>query len=739
MPIAGSCLIHKSDPTREDRDPISGKQRMHTKRTPNRLIHEKSPYLLQHAYNGVDWYPWGEEAFARANADGKPIFLSIGYSTCHWCHVMERESFENDSIAALLNEYFVCIKVDREERPDVDRVYMTALQAMGQNGGWPMSMFLTPDRRPFYGGTYFPPDSRYGRAGFPDVLRKIHDIWTSERAKVDQSARDITAFLEDVANAGDTGRRAQASVLDSCYQQILATYDSVAGGFGNGPKFPRPVVLNFLLRYHLRTGEPEPLTMVAHTLRQMAMGGMYDQIGGGFHRYSVDGAWRVPHFEKMLYDQAQLVQSYLDAFQLTGEQIFASVARETLDYVLRDMTDSLGGFCSAEDADSPKLDASGESGEGSFYVWSKKEIESALGDDASLVSFSFGVEDSGNAPLDPQHEFTGKNILYRARAPAVVAERFSLTEQEVLERISSASAKLFNLRGLRPRPMRDDKILTSWNGLMIGAFARGSRVLEKPGYLETARRAARFILSRLRDPVTGNLLRRYRDGEARYEAHLDDFAFLVSGMLDLYEASGEIRWLEEAVALTETQTHLFLDNDRHGFFDTNGKDSSLLVRMKEQYDGAEPTGNSVAAMNLVRLSRMIDRAEWKALAEETVSHFATALARQPIALPLMASVLDYLETPPRQIVIAGRGGDAKTEQMLDLVFRRYLPTTVILHADRAEAEETFGKLNPFINELRMVDGEATAYVCRNFVCDLPTTDPVRLGALLDRERMPEKR
>ncbi|HUI63304.1 MAG TPA: thioredoxin domain-containing protein, partial [Bacteroidota bacterium] len=608
---------------------------MHDK--PNRLIREKSPYLLQHAYNPVDWYPWGEEAFDRARAEDKPIFLSIGYSTCHWCHVMERESFENDSTASILNAYFICIKVDREERPDVDRVYMTALQAMGQNGGWPMSMFLKPDRKPFYGGTYFPPDSRYGRTGFPDVLKKIHEIWIGERSKVDISAQDITAFLEDVASARSDGRPADAGVIDSCFDQLRATYDREAGGFGSGPKFPRPVVLDFLLRYHNRTGKTDALEMVTHTLKQMALGGMYDQIGGGFHRYSVDASWRVPHFEKMLYDQAQLVQAYLGAFQTTGDQFFAAVARETLDYVLRDMTGPEGGFYSAEDADSPRPEADGESGEGAFYIWSKKEIEFALGRDGPLFCFTYGVEDTGNAPFDPQHEFIGRNILYRAHPPEVAAKRFGLSEQEFARKITSAREKLLILRSLRERPLRDDKILTSWNGLMIGSFARASRVLDEPHYLESARRAARFVLSRLRDKSSGELLRRYRDGEARFEAHLVDYAFLVSGLIDLYEASGEPSWLEDAVSLTETLVKRFRDPVRHGFFDTAGEDSTVLVRMKEQYDGAEPTGNSVSAMNLARLSRMIERSEWNTLAQESVSHFGESLRRQPSALPLMVS------------------------------------------------------------------------------------------------------
>jgi len=704
---------------------------MDAERTPNRLIREKSPYLLQHARNPVDWYPWGEEAFAAARERDAPVFLSIGYSTCHWCHVMERESFENDSIAGILNRNFVCIKVDREERPDIDRIYMTALQAMGQNGGWPMSMFLTPGRRPFYGGTYFPPESRYGRAGFPDVLRKIRAIWDNERPKVDESAESITAFLEDVATAGGSGDVPGAETIEAAYNQISSTYDPVHGGFGAGPKFPRPVVFNFLLRYHARTGADAPLDIVRHTLLSMASGGMYDQIGGGFHRYSVDGEWRVPHFEKMLYDQAQLVQAYIDAWLCTREPLFATVVRETLDYVLREMTDPEGGFYSAEDADSPRPDQPGESGEGAFYVWTKKEIDDALGDDAPLFNEYFGVEEGGNALADPQHEFTGRNILYRHSADDVIAGRFGIGRQEALDRLARAKAMLFSMRARRPRPLRDDKILTSWNGLMIGAFARGFRVLGDRGYLIAATRAAEFATGRMRE--SGTLLRRYRQGESRIEAHLDDYAFLVSGLLDLFESSGEGPWLEHAVLLTEEQIRIFHDGERKGFFDTPGSDRTLLVRMKEQHDGAEPAGNSVAAINLFRLSRMIDRPGWETLAAETVASLGGTLRSQPGALPLMAAALDYLITPPRQIVIAGTPDDPRRAAMMEIISGRYLPTTVTIPLDPGTQGDAPRMLNPFLRNLTPIEGSPAAYVCRMFVCKLPARSAESLAALIDDE------
>ncbi len=697
---------------------------------PNRLIHEKSPYLLQHAYNPVDWYPWGEEAFARARAENKAVFLSIGYSTCHWCHVMERESFENDSIAALLNEFFIPIKVDREERPDVDRVYMTALQAMGQNGGWPMSMFLTPDRRPFYGGTYFPPDSRYGRAGFPDVLRKVHDIWMQEHDRVEESAAGISVFLHDIERGGARAETVRESVMTRCYDQIAGTYDEARGGFGSGPKFPRPVVFNFLLRHYDATGIPESRAMVLHTLRAMAAGGMYDQVGGGFHRYAVDAEWRVPHFEKMLYDQAQLVQAYLDAFLLTHDPTFAAVARETLDYVLRDMTGDGGGFTSAEDADSPIPDKPGESGEGAFYVWKRSELDVLLGADAGLFAFRYGVEAAGNVQVDPQQEFAGKNILYQARTIKDAGAQYTMTEAEVVTRLAEARRTLFAARSRRPRPLRDDKILTSWNGLMIGACARAWRVLGEDRYGTAAVRAAEFVLARLYDNRSGMLRRRYRDGDAGLEAHLDDYAFLAAGLLDLYEASGEGRWLRAAVNLTEKQVSLFHDPERGGFFDTSGADSTVLVRLREQFDGAEPSGNSMAAMNLVRMSRMVERPDWEKIASGTVAQAAASLNAQPVAMPQMVSVFGLLATPPRQVVIAGPIGDPSAEALIRVVYASYQPGTVILRTDCGKEGATLEELSPFTKTLRMIGGKAAAYVCRNFACDLPATDPESLARQL---------
>ncbi len=698
----------------------------------NRLINEKSPYLLQHAHNPVDWYPWGPEAFQRASTERKPIFLSVGYSTCHWCHVMERESFENESIAALLNEYFVPVKVDREERPDVDRVYMTALQAMGQDGGWPMSMFLTPELKPFYGGTYFPPESRYGRAGFPDILRRIHEIWTSEKDKVEQSADGIVGFLSDTAGAAAGRLLPGAPVLDLCAEQLRGSFDEASGGFGRGAKFPRPAALAFLLRYYHRTRRPEALRMVEQTLQAMACGGIRDHVGGGFHRYTVDREWRVPHFEKMLYDQAQLADVFLDLFQLTGNREYAAVVRSTLEYVLRDMTGPEGAFYAAEDADSPVPERPDEQGEGAFYLWTRAEVIGLLGEsDGRLFCLGYGVEAEGNAPFDPQQEFAGKNILYVAEPAAALARNLGKDERDVAESLARSRTRLLAARSGRPRPLRDDKVLTSWNGLMLGAFARAGVILEEPVFLQVAGRAADFVLTRMVDPADGMLRRRFRGDEARFDGHLDDYAFFTAGLIQLFQATGEARWLERAVAITERMIAAFGDPQRGGFYDSPGTDPSVLVRLKEQYDGAEPTGNSVAAANLLSLAGFTGREEWRRLAEETITGFAGVLEKQPVMMPNMASALGRLLAPPSEIVVAGSPGDPVREAMLRVVHRRYLPGTILLLLDPAAGAPPV--LAPALRQLAAQAGKTTAFVCENYACNLPTSDPAAVEARLDRQ------
>ncbi|MBI5472993.1 MAG: thioredoxin domain-containing protein [Ignavibacteriae bacterium] len=705
---------------------------MTSTRKPNRLINEKSPYLLQHAYNPVDWHAWNDEAFQRASAEDKPIFLSVGYSTCHWCHVMERESFESEEIAHLMNEYFVSIKVDREERPDVDKVYMTALQAMGDNGGWPMSMFLTPDLKPFYGGTYFPPEDRYGRMGFPELLRRIHHIWTNERLKVDESATGITNFLKEIPRKKSQSESLDSSLLTTCFTHASKTYDAQFGGFGAGPKFPRPVAFNFLLRYFHRTRNDDALEMTTHSLREMSSGGMYDHIGGGFHRYSVDAEWRVPHFEKMLYDQAQIVCSLADIYQITNENFYARTIRETLEYVLRDLTSPEGGFYSAEDADSPRPDTLHESGEGAFYIWTKKELEDILGEDAKAFCIHFGVEETGNVEHDPQHEFTGKNILYVASPIDETAQIIRKSESETEEILARSTSRLFEKRSARPRPHRDDKVITAWNGLMISAFARAGQALYDSRYLEAAQRDAEFILAQLYDNSTRTLRRRYRDGEAKFDAHLDDYAFVVQGLLDLYESTFDLRWLESAVQLTEKSIELFAEEANGGFFETAGSDPSILVRMKEQYDGAEPTGNSIAVMNLLRLSKIVGREDFRVRAEKALQSLSDLLTRNPFTMPQMVAAYDFSIQKAKEIIIVGRRDDEPTKQMIRLAHRRYLPNKIILFIEAGQNLPRFFQQREFLSSLKMMEGKTTGYVCENFVCNLPTNDPGVFARLLDQ-------
>jgi uncharacterized protein YyaL (SSP411 family) len=681
----------------------------------NRLAQEKSPYLLQHAHNPVDWYPWGEEAFARARAEEKPIFLSVGYSTCHWCHVMEHESFENNSIAELLNRDYVAIKVDREERPDVDRIYMTFVQATSGGGGWPMSVWLTPDLKPFFGGTYFPPENRWGHPGFGSVLTQIASAWQSDREKIVESAQGIVEQLKQhvAVEPAHGGVIFDAATLDTGFAIFRRSFDARLGGFGGAPKFPRPSVLNFLLRYHVRTRNSEARDMVLLTLREMARGGMHDQLGGGFHRYSVDDHWFVPHFEKMLYDQAQLAISYVEAFQLTGDRQYADVARRIFDYVLRDMTDPGGAFYSAEDADSvidpahPAL-----KGEGAFYIWSAEEIRGIVGGAADLVVRRFGVRENGNVDNDPHGEFTGKNILYQDQ-PA--ADPIAL---------ASAEAALLAARGHRIRPHLDDKILTAWNGLMISAFALGGAVLEEPRYAEAARCAAEFILARMYDPATGVLLRRYRAGDAAIPGFLDDYALFVQALIDLYEAQFDLAHLRMAVTLTEKMRELFED-PAGACFSSPAGDASLVLRVKEDYDGAEPSGNSVATMNLLRLARMTNRAEFREAADRAFAAFGTRLSHAPVAVPQMLAACEFALGEPREIIFAGERGSPALDSLVRELRRRFVPNRVAMLAG-PELKDWV----PGIGTMTAPSGAAAVYVCRNYACQLPVSEPAQFAELI---------
>jgi len=718
----------------------------------NRLAHEKSPYLLQHAHNPVDWYPWGEEAFDKARRENKPIFLSVGYSTCHWCHVMAHESFESEDVATIMNREFVNIKVDREERPDVDRVYMTFVQATTGGGGWPMSVWLTPDLKPFVGGTYFPPEDRYGQPGFKKVLERVATAWKENHANIVEQGDKIVDALRESQGAAKPEGEIDAAVLEAAYKQLDRNYDPKEGGFGNAPKFPRPVTLNFLTRLYARDPKSgdgkQALEMALFTLRKMAAGGMHDHIGGGFHRYSVDRYWHVPHFEKMLYDQAQLAAAYLDAFQITRDQQCESVARDILDYVARDMTSKEGGFFSAEDADSPVVAAGGlsavasakaddpghsKTAEGAFYVWTKKEIDAALGDAAEVFDFHYGVQPHGNAPegSDPHDEFRGKNILIERHTIAQTAEHFKKSEKEIGESLAQSREKLFSIRAKRPRPHLDDKIIAAWNGLMISAFARAAQVLDDERYREIATRAAKFLRANLYEEKSKLLYRNYRRGRSDIEGFADDYAFVIQGLLDLYEASFNVEWLKLASELQETNDRLFFDEKNGGYFSNSGKDESVFLRMKDDNDGAEPAASSLAALNLLRLSQLRDDQKMAERARKTIDAFATTLSHFPSAMPQMLVALDYSLSKPRQIVIAGRKDAPETKALLKEVHRHFLPKTILLLADGGEGQKYLGEKNEAIRAMSLVEGKPAAYVCENFTCKTPVTDAGQLAKLLN--------
>ena len=719
----------------------------------NRLAHEKSPYLLQHAHNPVDWYPWSEEAFAKARRENKPIFLSVGYSTCHWCHVMAHESFENEEVAAIMNREFVNIKVDREERPDVDRVYMTFVQATTGSGGWPMSVWLTPDLKPFVGGTYFPPEERYGQPAFKKVLERIATAWKQDHDKIVEQGSKIVEALRESQSAAPVEGKIDGSVVDAAYRQLDRNYDPKEGGFGTAPKFPRPVTLNFLTRFYARkvghaSGLPSTdkasgthalplhaLDMTLFTLRKMAAGGMHDHIGGGFHRYSVDRYWHVPHFEKMLYDQAQLAVAYLGAFQITKDKQYESVARDILDYVARDMTSKEGGFFSAEDADSPVVgidDTGHKTAEGAFYVWTKKEIDDALGDLAEVFDFHYGVQAHGNAPegSDPHDEFRGKNILIERHTIAETARHFKKSEMEIEKMLTQSRKKLFAIRAQRPRPHLDDKIISAWNGLMISAYARAAQVIDEPRYLEIATRSANFVRTKLFDPSRKILYRSYREGRSNIEGFADDYALVIQGLLDLYEASFDVEWLKFAIQLQEIQDRLFFDEKNGGYFSNSGRDESVFVRMKDDNDGAEPAASSIAALNLLRLSQIYDDPKLAERAKKTIDAFATILLQFPSGMPQILVALENSLGKPRQIVIAGKKDSAETKALLKEVHRHFLPNTIVILADANEGQKYLGERNEAVRAMSLVEGKPAAYVCENFTCKAPVTDLKQLSDLL---------
>ncbi len=681
---------------------------------PNRLANETSPYLLQHQDNPVDWYAWGPEALAKAKAEDKPILVSIGYSACHWCHVMEHESFEDEATAAVMNRNFVNIKVDREERPDIDSIYMSAVQAMTGHGGWPLNAFLTPDGVPFYGGTYWPPEDRMGMPSFTKVLESVAEAYRERREGVEDNAEQLRSYLQESTRAAPAPGDLNPGVLDTALKGLAQSFDAQNGGFGGAPKFPQPANLEFLLREHHRTGDQRAAAMATLTLTKMATGGMYDHVGGGFARYAVDAVWLVPHFEKMLYDNAQLARVYLDGYRALGVDLFRQVATETLEYVAREMTSPAGGFYSTQDADS-------EGEEGRFYVWSPDEIEAVLGaEDGRLVGAYYGVTPSGN--------FEGKNILNVPRPAEEVASRVGVPVEQLVATVEAARPKLYAAREERVHPGRDEKILTSWNGLMLRAFAEGTRVLDRPDFREIAVRNAAFLLDHLR--ADGRLLRTHKDGQSKLNGYLEDYAFLIDGLVALYQATFERRWIEEAITLTETMIREFGDEGDDLLFDTGASHETLVARPRDLQDGATPSGNSVAADVLLRLAAMTGNEAYQRRATGILRALARPMAEHPTAFGRFLSALEFALGTPKEVAIAGDRGDPGVEALAAQVYRRYEPNAILGFADPADS--SINDLLPFLAERPARGGTATAYVCERYACLPPVTDPADLAIQLEQ-------
>jgi len=672
---------------------------------PNHLINETSPYLLQHAHNPVDWYPWGDEAFAKARRENKPVLLSIGYSACHWCHVMAHESFENEDIAQLMNENFVNIKVDREERPDLDQIYMNAVQMMTHHGGWPMTVFLTPDAVPFYGGTYFPPQDRYNIPGFPRVLLGVADAYKERQDEIRETGASLITELRRLGETGSSEHPIEPELLDAAYAGMIRNYDSVNGGFGGAPKFPPAMSLEFLLRTYARTGNPDTLQMISHTCAKMANGGIYDQLGGGFHRYSTDSRWLVPHFEKMLYDNALLSRLYLHYFQVTGDEKARATVEGILDYVLREMTHPEGGFYSTQDADS-------EGHEGKFFVWDIQEIRDVLGETAAARFCDYyNITEAGN--------FEGKNIPNVTRTLEDVAVAHRISVDELQTSLSESRQILFERRERRIKPDRDEKIITAWNGLMLASFAEAGIVLNRPDYTEAAKRNALFLISNLLQD--GMLLRTWKDGQAKFNAYLEDYAFLAEGLLTLFETTGEFRWLTKSLALAVQMVAEFWDDDAGAFFFTGKSHENLIVRSKDFFDNATPSGNSVAATALLRLAILDGKERYRNLATATLREIADQARRYPSGFGYALSAVDFLLSTPKEVAIVGNT-PFDIQPMLAEVWRRYLPNKVVA--------ASFGvDVIPLLEGRTPLNGLPTAYVCEHYTCKQPVTE---LSALRDQ-------
>jgi hypothetical protein len=680
---------------------------------PNRLIDETSPYLRQHAHNPVDWYPWGAEALERAKIEDKPILLSVGYSACHWCHVMERESFENPSIAALMNEHYVSIKVDREERPDIDSIYMSAVQALTGHGGWPMTVFLTPDGKPFYGGTYFPPEDRGGMPAFPRVLSAIAEAYRDRRGEVMNSTNQILVHMQQVTRGTNDVDPMTVDVMTRAFVELIKQFDDTYGGFGLEPKFPQPMTYEFLLRQYLRTEDPQSLDMVELTLARMARGGIYDQLGGGFHRYSTDTYWLVPHFEKMLYDNALLVRLYLHAYQVTRNPEYRRVAEETLDYVVREMTSLEGGFYSAQDADS-------EGEEGKFFVWRPEQVVDVLGkEDGKIVNEFYGVTVHGN--------FEGKSILHVPMPPAEFARKLEITESELDEVLARSRKKLLEQRATRIAPGLDDKILTAWNGLMLAAFAEAAAVLERDDYREVAITNGNFLLDNVIDK-DGRLLRTYKDGKAKLNGYLEDYAFLVDALLLLHEATFGERWLRAAVELGRSMVELFWDEDSQQFYDTGVDHEDLVIRPRDTTDNAIPSGSSMATSVLLKLSVLTGDPSYDDRAATALRSAREIMQQFPSAAGHWLGALDFYLVRAKEVVIVGKPGDTATRNLTREVYKEFLPNRVFVGAENGTLS---GNIDlPLFEDRKMIAGRPTAYVCENYVCLLPVNDPAELAKLL---------
>ncbi|MFC2035069.1 thioredoxin domain-containing protein [Chloroflexota bacterium] len=697
----------------------------------NRLISQKSPYLLQHAENPVDWYPWSEEAFEKAEKENKPIFLSIGYSTCHWCHVMAHESFEDPEVAKLMNETFVSVKVDREERPDIDSVYMAICQMMTGSGGWPLTIIMTPYKEPFFSATYSPKETRFGHVGMLTLIPRIKELWSTRQAEVLSSATHITTSLQNTT-PGVSGEDLNESLFHLAYKQLLERFDKHHGGFGSAPKFPTPHNLLFLLRYWKRTGDEKVLNMVEKTLQSMRCGGIYDHVGFGFHRYSTDSRWLVPHFEKMLYDQALLAIAYTEAYQATKKPEYATTAHEIFTYVLRDMTSPKGVFYSAEDADS-------EGEEGKFYLWTNNDIQKILSHERSdLAARLFNITTDGNFIYEVTGRKTGCNILHLTKSIDELASDLSMSMPDLRAQIEEIRKDLFAYREKRVHPYKDDKILIDWNGLMIAALAKGAQVFDEPRYVKAAKRAADFILNNV-STSEGRLLHRYRDGEAALTAHIDDYAFFIYGLLEIYEATFEMNYLETALGLNEDLIRHFWDHENGGFYFTADDGESLLVRQKEIYDGALPSGNSVAMLNLFRLGRVTTDNDFEEKGIRIGRVFYRNVSQLPSAHTQLLTALDFSIGPSYEVVIAGDLQANDTKKMLHAIRGIFVPNKIIILRQTDKNSPSIVDIIPFVEDYSSIDGKATAYICLNHNCQLPTSDIGSMLELLDQGQPLESR